>query len=135
MMARKEAADRARAADGEGEDPIRLVYEQERLFSEAIETIAGLLERQGVSQRELAARINRDQAQVSRLLGGAENTSLKSIARLGFGLGIRLVIVGVPFESRDGTPAAEDPPLPDWLESQRERRAGEVPAKAPRGIE
>jgi transcriptional regulator with XRE-family HTH domain len=116
---------------GKGEDPARLVYEQERLFSQAVETIAGLLEKQDVSQRELAARINRDQAQISRLLGGADNTSLKSLARLGYGLGVRLVIVGVPFESRDGTPAADDPPLPEWLETQRERRANEVPASAP----
>jgi transcriptional regulator with XRE-family HTH domain len=131
MTARKDAPDRTGAARNEGEDPPRLVYEQERLFSQAIETIAGLLEQQGVSQRELAARVGRDQAQISRLLGGADNTSLKSLARLGYGLGVRLVIVGVPFESRDDTPAAADPPVPEWLATQRERRASEVPATAP----
>jgi transcriptional regulator with XRE-family HTH domain len=84
-----------------------------------------------VSQRELAGRIDRNQAQISRLLGGADNASLKSIARLGYGLGVRLVIVGVPFENRDDTPAANDPPLPEWLETQRERRTSEAPAAAP----
>jgi transcriptional regulator with XRE-family HTH domain len=131
MTAWEGSADRAGAAGRQGQDPPRLTYEQERLFSQAIETIAGLLESQGVSQRELAARIERDQAQISRLLGGADNTSLKSIARLAYGLGVRLVIVGVPFENRDDTPAANDPPLPEWLEIQRKRRASEVPAVAP----
>lgn len=131
MTARKGTTERAGAAREKAEDSARLIYEQERLFSQAIETIAGLLEKQDVSQRELAARINRDQAQISRLLSGADNTSLKSLARLAYGLGIRLVIVGVPFESRDDTPAANDPPIPEWLEAQRERRASEVPATAP----
>ncbi|MET0305282.1 MAG: XRE family transcriptional regulator [Solirubrobacterales bacterium] len=134
MTAGKETADRVEAAGVEREDPARLVYEQERLFSQAVETIAGLLEEQGVSQRELAARVGRDQAQISRLLGGADNTSLKSLARFGYGLGVRLVIVGVPFESREGTPAAADPPIPEWLATQRERRASEVPAVAPPAV-
>lgn len=129
MTPRKEADERAPSS--EQEDPPRLVYEQERLFSEAIETIAGLVEDQGVSQRELAARIDRDQAQISRLLNGADNASLKSLARLAYGLGVRLVIVGVPFESRDGTPAAGDPPFPEWLETQRERRVSDIPATGP----
>jgi transcriptional regulator with XRE-family HTH domain len=131
VTAPKGAEDEAGAARIQGEDPPRLTYEQERLFSQAIETITGLLKSQGVSQRELAGRIDRNQAQISRLLGGADNTSLKSIARLGYGLGVRLVIVGVPFEDRDETPAASDPPLPQWLERQRERRVSEVPAVAP----
>jgi transcriptional regulator with XRE-family HTH domain len=119
------------STSSEREDPERLVYEQERLFSEAVETLAGLVEALGVSQRELAARIDRDQAQISRLLNGADNANLKSLARLAYGLGVRLVIVGVPFESREGTPAAADPPLPEWLETQRERRANDVPATGP----
>ncbi len=127
---RRESA-RRDAAKEKAEDPPRLVYEQERLFNQAIETIAGLLEGQGVSQRELAARVDRDQAQLSRLLGGADNTSLKSLARLGYGLGVRLAIVGIPFESREGTPAAADPPFPEWLRTQRERRVSEVPATGP----
>ncbi|HKZ13101.1 MAG TPA: helix-turn-helix transcriptional regulator [Solirubrobacterales bacterium] len=126
---RKEAPDVALSA---GDDDPRLVYEQERLFSQAIETLAGLVEEQGISQRELATRVGRDQAQISRLLGGAgKNANLKTVARIGWALGIRLVIVGVPFESRDGTPAADDPPLPEWLDTQRERRAGESPATEP----
>lgn len=129
MTPRREADERSTSS--RQEDPPRLVYEQERLFGEAVETIAGLAEAQGVSQREFAARIDRDQAQISRLLNGADNAGLKSLARLAYGLGVRLVIVGVPFESRDGTPAAGDPPFPEWLETQRERRAGDVPASGP----
>ena len=129
-MTRKGGDDRSGRAD----DPPRLVYEQERLFSQAVETIDGLLKDQGVSQRELAARVDRNQAQISRLLRDSENASLKSLARLAYGLGIRLTIVGIPFEDRGETPAADDPPIPTWLETQRQRRVGEVPAKAPAGV-
>jgi len=90
-----------------------------------------MLESQGISQRELASRIDRDEAQISRLLRGAENTSLKSLARLGYGLGFRFVLVPIPFGDRTGTPAVDDPPPPPWVEKQRRRRSDEVPATAP----
>jgi transcriptional regulator with XRE-family HTH domain len=90
-----------------------------------------MLETQGVSQRELAARIDRNDAQVNRLIRGAGNTSLKSLARIAYGLGFRFALVPIPFEDREGTPAASDPPPPPWLEKQRRRRAGEAPATAP----
>ncbi|HXF30135.1 MAG TPA: helix-turn-helix transcriptional regulator [Solirubrobacterales bacterium] len=128
--ARKEATEETVEA-AEGTDPRRLVFEQERLFSDTIETLAGLAKEQGISQRELARRVGRNQAQISRLLGGADNANLKTLARIAWALGIRLVIVGVPFGSRDGTPAAADPPLPEWLDAQRERRVGESPATMP----
>jgi transcriptional regulator with XRE-family HTH domain len=131
-MSGREGPRKGKEGDGiRNGDPARLVYESERLFSQAIETIAGMLESQGVSQRELAARINRDDAQISRLLRGADNTSLKSLARLAYGLGFRFALVPLPLEDRAGTPAADDPPPPAWLEKQRHRRANEVPAPAP----
>jgi transcriptional regulator with XRE-family HTH domain len=123
---RKEATEAAPTIGAE--DPERLVYEQNRLFSQAIETLSGLVQEQRISQRELADRVGRDQAQISRLLSGADNANLKTLARIGWALGIRFVIVGVPFADREGTPAAGDPPLPDWVDAQRERRAAESPA-------
>lgn len=122
----------AKHADDAKPSP-RLTYERELLFGEAIETVAALLASQGIAQRELAERIGRSEARVSRILKGGENTTLKTIADLGYALGIRFTLVPVPFADRTGTPAADDPPTPDWIGRQRRRRAGGSPAETPNG--
>lgn len=121
-----------REIDGERPTP-RLTFERELLFGEAIETVAAMLASQGISQRELAERLGRSEARVSRILHGGENTTLKTIADLGYALGIRFALVPVPFADRDGTPAVDDPPAPDWLSRQR----GDLAARAevPAGLE
>jgi transcriptional regulator with XRE-family HTH domain len=119
----------------ESEPSPRLVYERELLFGEAIETVAALLESQGISQRELAKRIGRSEARVSRILKGGENTTLKTIADLGYALGIRFSLVPMPFDERTGTPAADDPPAPEWVARQRRSRAGGSLAKVPAELE
>lgn len=114
-------------ASAEGAAPPRLVYERELLFGQAIETVAALLASQEITQRELAERLGRSEARVSRILKGGENTTLKTIADLGYALGIRFALVPVPLAERAGTPAADDPPAPDWVARQR-RRLGESSA-------
>lgn len=121
-------------ADQEG-PPARLVYERELLFGEAIETVAALLESQGISQRELSERIGRSEARVSRILKGGENTTLKTIADLGYALGIRFTLTPVPFADRTGTPAVGDPPAPEWISRQRRSRAGRSAAEVPSALE
>ena len=120
-----------RKHDDEAAPPARLVYERELLFGEAIETVAALLASQGISQRELAERLDRSEARVSRILKGGENTTLKTIADLGYALGIRFALVPIPFADRAGTPAAGDPPADEWVAKQRQRQAGSATAEAP----
>jgi transcriptional regulator with XRE-family HTH domain len=97
----------------------RLVFERDLLFGEAIETVAALLASNEISQRELAERLKRSEPRVSLLLKGGENVTLKTIADLGYALGIRFALVPIPFEDRDGTPAEEDPDPPAWIDRQR----------------
>jgi len=105
--------------------PARLVYERELLFGEAIEAVASLIADQGITQRQLAERIGRSEARVSRILKGGENLTLKTIADLGYALGIRFTLTPVPFANRTGTPAEDDPPAPEWIARQRRRQGGE----------
>jgi len=109
----------------------RLEYERELLFGEAIETVAALLASQGITQRELAERLGRSEARVSRILNGGENTTLKTVADLGHALGIRFSLVPVPFADRSGTPAADDPPPPEWIGRQRRGDADDALAEMP----
>lgn len=112
-----------------GGTPLRLEYERELLFGEAIEIVAALLESHGISQRELAERLELSEARVSRLLQGAENVTLKTIADVGYALGIRFTLAPVPFDDRRGTPAAEDPVPPGWIDRQRHGLAGKARAR------
>ncbi len=97
-------------------DPeIRRAYEEELLFGEATDTLAGLVESLGLTQRELAARLGVSEGRVSQILSGTENLTLRSLAALGWALGVRFDLDPRPMADREGTPAANDPPAPAWL--------------------
>jgi transcriptional regulator with XRE-family HTH domain len=117
---------------GDAEPPApRRAFERQLLFGEAVETVSALLASNELSQKELARRLGVGEARVSRILNGRENATLKTIADLGWALGIRFALVPIPFDDRDATPAAEDPPPPKWLTAQRRRLAGRAKAKGP----
>lgn len=126
---------KSRPDDEVVEAPPRLTYERELLFGEAIETVAALIASHEISQRELAARLGRSEARISRILKGGENVTLKTVADLGYALGIRFALVPVPFADRTGTPAAGDPVAPEWLEVQREGLAASASAEVPADLE
>ncbi len=90
-----------------------------------------MLESHGISQRELARRLDMDEAQVSRILGGRTNVTLKTIAELGWALGLRFGLTPIPFDDRSETPAAADPDPPKWLARLRRRIADTRTASAP----
>ncbi len=46
---------------------------------------------------------------------GRENLTLKTLADLGWALGMRFELAAVPLTDRSGTPAQNDPPPPRWL--------------------
>jgi transcriptional regulator with XRE-family HTH domain len=128
---------RPRARDREPTSP-RLAYEEELLRGEAVEVIADLLADHGISRKRLAERLGVGEARVSRILSGRENATLATIAELGDALGVRFALVPIPYEDREGTPAADDPPPPEWLDRRRLRiadteRAAGVPPRPGRG--
>ena len=97
-------------------DPeVRRVFEEELLVGEATDTLAGLIESLGISQRELAERLGVSPGRVSQILSGSENLTLRSLAALGWALGFRFGLSPVPMADRAGTPAVDDPPAPSWL--------------------
>jgi transcriptional regulator with XRE-family HTH domain len=96
-------------------DPkVRRTLEEELLVGEATDTVAGLLESLGLSQRDLAARLKVSPGRVSQILSG-ENLTLRSLGSLGWALGIRFELNPSPMENREGTPAVDDLPPPAWL--------------------
>jgi transcriptional regulator with XRE-family HTH domain len=97
-------------------DPeIRRVFEEELLVGEATDTVAGLLESLRLSQKELASRLDVTPGRISQILSGKENLTLRSLAAVGWALGVRFELRPVAMEDRVGTPAVGDPPAPPWL--------------------
>jgi transcriptional regulator with XRE-family HTH domain len=101
-------------------DDDRRDFEQELLYAEFGEIVHGLLESGQLRQKDLAARLGLGESRVSRLLKGDANTSLRSIADLGWALGYRFVLTPVPLDDRSRTPASDDPPPPPWVQRLRE---------------
>jgi transcriptional regulator with XRE-family HTH domain len=97
-------------------DPeVRRTYEEELLFGEATDTVDALIESLKISQRELARRLGVSEGRVSQVLSGGENLTLRSLAALGWAVGVRFELRPVPMANRAGTPAESDPPAPAWL--------------------
>lgn len=93
----------------------RREFERELLFGEVGETVGALLAELDLSQRELAERMGLSESRVSRIVGGGENATLRTIADLGFALGLRFHLVAEELPDRDQGPAAGDGPPPAWL--------------------
>ncbi len=101
-------------------DPaVRRVFEEEFLYGEATDTLTALLRSQSVSGRELARRLGVTPGRVSQILSGEENLTLRSLAALGWALGLRFELHPMPLRDRAGTPAESDPIPPAWLTSMR----------------
>ena len=98
----------------------RRVFEQELLFGEARATVAGVLRSIGLRQRELARRLDVTEGRISQILSGRENLTLRTLADLGWALGLRFDLRAKALPNRSDTPAEQDPPLPTWLERLRD---------------
>jgi transcriptional regulator with XRE-family HTH domain len=93
------------------------LYEEELLVGEAMENVIALLRSLGVSQRDLATRLGVTESRVSQIVSGTENLTLRSLAGLGWCLGVRFELdpVALNLAERAGTPAENDPAPPLWL--------------------
>lgn len=74
-------------------------YEAELLFGRVMEQVQALLLTAGSRQRDLARRLGVSEGRVSQLLSGAENMTLKTLAGIGWALGVRFRIVVEPIDS------------------------------------
>jgi hypothetical protein len=98
-------------ADTEG----RRAFEEELLIGDATDTLEALLGSLKLTQRELARRLNISDGRVSQILAGTGNLTLRSLAAVGWALGMRFEIQPKPMSNRIGTPAQNDRPAPAWL--------------------
>ncbi|MDE2873837.1 MAG: helix-turn-helix transcriptional regulator [Gemmatimonadota bacterium] len=77
----------------QAKDPeFRQFYEEERLILWTTEEIAGAMVDQGISRADIAERIGTSRANVTQLLSGSRNMTLRSLARLAYACGMRAVI-------------------------------------------
>lgn len=58
---------------------------------EIAEYIFRLMEEKGMRQKDLADKVNKSEAEVSKLLGGMHNYTLRSIAKLEAALGVTII--------------------------------------------
>jgi transcriptional regulator with XRE-family HTH domain len=99
-------------------DPeVRRAYEEELLVAEATETICALVDELGITQRELAERLQLSEGRISQILSGGRNLTLRSLAGLGWALGVKFDLSpsAMSAEERVGTPAINDSAPPSWL--------------------
>lgn len=111
MIATSEASRRGNAMDPEESR----VYEEELLFGEATETLFDLVKSAGLTQKELARRLEVSPGRVSQILSGGANLTLRTLAACAWALGVRFRLLPAALAQRSETAAAEDPPLPGWI--------------------
>lgn len=85
------------------ENPENLrAYQEEALVHDASDLLYGLLEESGLSQSELAAQLGCSEANVSQMLGGGRNLTLRTLARAAFALGFRIRVQASAVEGTAG---------------------------------
>jgi len=94
----------------------RREYEEAYLVGEVTDTIAALLQGLGLSQAELAERLGVTRGRVSQILSGRQNMTLRTLAAIGWALGVSFDLNLRRLADRAGTPAMADPDLPGWAD-------------------
>jgi transcriptional regulator with XRE-family HTH domain len=89
------------------EDPevARLVVQGE-LIMEVTETLCELLDKEGVSRKELAERLGKTKGFVSQLLNGGRNLTLRTVADILHVLGYKVTLTPYKIEERKGSGAS-----------------------------
>jgi transcriptional regulator with XRE-family HTH domain len=99
----------------------RLEFEQALLRESFASQIETHLEETRLPAQTLAKRMRKSKAWISKLLTGRHNPTLDTAAEVALALGLRWDIK-LAVAPRAGTPAADDPPPPAWI--QRPATAG-----------
>jgi transcriptional regulator with XRE-family HTH domain len=89
------------------EDPefARLMAQGE-LIMEVTETLCELLEKEGISRKELAERLGKSKGFVSQLLNGGRNLTLRTVADILHVLGYKVTLTPHKIEERKGSGAS-----------------------------
>lgn len=94
----------------------RREYEETYLVGEVTDSVSALLQELGLSQADLAKRLGVTKGRVSQILSGRQNMTLRTLAAIGWALGVSFDLTPRPMADRAGTPAVVDPRLPAWLD-------------------
>ncbi len=100
---RRQPVDRREAPEAQRPD------ERERLASEMAERIRETMDEVGLSQAEVARRLETSRANISALLSGGRNMTLHTAADLAFALGRRVTIDLTPLPAQERAPRLEIP--------------------------
>ncbi|HZV48245.1 MAG TPA: helix-turn-helix transcriptional regulator [Candidatus Dormibacteraeota bacterium] len=111
-------------------DRYRRLLNQESLILEATELICELMQRQGISRRELASRIGRTREFVGQLLNGSRNMILRTLADLTYALDHRIQLRAVPLAPVTDRTVPVDAPSPSSAPCDEVRGDGPVPVRA-----
>ena len=99
-------------------DPARrLEYERTLLRLAVASRIENLLDGLTLRRSDLAKRIGKSAAWVSKLLSGNQNLTVDTLAEIGWALGVRWDVQAFS-ASRENTPASSDGPLPEWVRQE-----------------
>ena len=74
----------------------RRLFEQERLILEITEAICALMNEQGVTRAQLAGRLDCTASNVSQMLDGENNFTVRTVADCLLALSARLTVAAVP---------------------------------------
>lgn len=81
--------------------PLGLAFEQEVLLGRVQERVRELLAIRGVTQKQLAQRLNLSAGRISQVVSG-ENLTLRTLASVGCALGYRFDIIASPIDEEPG---------------------------------
>src|SRR5262245_38552644 len=93
----------------------RRTFEEELLIGEVNDTLVALIRSLKLTQREVARRLEVSEGRVSQMLAGTGNLTVRTLASVGWALGMRFELQPEPMADRRGTPAQTDPAAPAWL--------------------
>jgi transcriptional regulator with XRE-family HTH domain len=94
-------------------DKERLEYETTLLRLLVAADIESYLNHAELQAKDLATRVGKSKAWISKLLSGRQNSTLDTLAETAWALGARWS-VRLTAAERPGTPAESDPPPPAW---------------------
>ncbi len=75
---------------------------QEELIDEGTELVAKGMVEQGISKAELARRVGTSKANITQLLAGSRNMTLRTLADLMYAMGETVVLTSTPLAAREG---------------------------------
>jgi transcriptional regulator with XRE-family HTH domain len=96
----------------------RREYESRLLRLLVAADIENYLDNADLQAKDLAARVGKSKAWISKLLSGHQNATLDTLAEAAWALGARWRLVLTAAE-RAGTPAELDPPAPHWAQADQ----------------